>query len=122
MGRHFWGLLMVSSNGFVMANKLRCLKQMKKLSDSKIEMCDCLSASRLRLQSKINPLDGGYSRPDVLGSRPCQSRTHYLVQGGSSELSAQNLKSVSQRLWCGVSWLLTSDLRDQDDAAKGPIQ
>ena len=94
---------------------------MKKLSDSKIEMCDCLSASRLRLVSEINPLDGGYSRPDVLGYRPCQSRTH-LVQGGSSELSAQKLKSVSQRLWCGASWLLTSDLRDQGDAAKGPIQ
>ena len=62
---------------------------MKKLSDSKIEMCDCLSASRLRLQSEINPLDGGYSRPDVLGSRPCQSRTH-LVQGGSSELCSES--------------------------------
>ena len=93
---------------------------MKKLSDSKIEMCDCLSASRLRLQSEINPLDGGYSRPDVLGSRPCQSRTH-LVQGRWKLGTLLRIWSQWARD-CGVeypgSWLLISGIRAMQPKAQ----
>ena len=87
---------------------------MKKLSDSGREMCDCLSASRLWLASEINPLDGGYSRLAVLGSRPWQSRTLTWSKVGSDV--------SSQRLCVAPTWFSTCDLQDQEDAAKGPIQ